>query len=98
MTKIIWTSTALERVDEIVQYIADDNPNAALKWLDALFKKVDLIPSHPLSYRIAPEINNKLIREIVFRNYRVIFKVEKTVVTIMTVRHFKQILPVSDFS
>ena len=35
--KIIWSPLAIERVSEIAEYIALDNPVAAEKWVDDIF-------------------------------------------------------------
>ena len=31
--KVEWSPLALERVDDIAQYIAQDNPEAAVRWV-----------------------------------------------------------------
>ena len=35
--KIIWSPLAIARLEEISDYIARDNPSAAIKWLDSVF-------------------------------------------------------------
>ena len=39
--KIVWSPLALERVEDIAQYIAEDKPDAAVKWVDELFFTVE---------------------------------------------------------
>ena len=62
---------AVERVQEISDYIAYDNPSAAAKWIDSVFDKVDPVKNNPEMGRIVPEIGVPSIREIVFSNYRI---------------------------
>ncbi|WP_205620250.1 type II toxin-antitoxin system RelE/ParE family toxin [Salinivibrio socompensis] len=31
--KIVWSPLALERVEDIARYVAEDNPAAAVQWL-----------------------------------------------------------------
>jgi len=94
--KIIWSPLAIERVTEIAQYIARDNPTAAQKWIETIFSKVELLQSSPASGRIVPEVNRKEIREIIFGNYRIVYRTDPKNISIFTVRHGRQILPVDE--
>ena len=94
--RIIWSPLAVERTAEIAEYISRDNPTAAKKWIDTFFSKVEQLKSFPESGRIVPEINSTDFRELIYGNYRIIYRVEKTQVSILTVRHGKQILPIDE--
>ncbi len=94
--KLIWSPLAVERVSEIAKYIAQDKPAAAEKWVDNIFNLVERLTEFPESGRVVPEINDKTFREIISGNYRIIYKLEKSKVLILTVRHGKQILPVEE--
>jgi len=94
--KIIWSPLAVERTSEIAGYITIDNPSAAKSWVEKVFEKVDLLKLSPEMGREVPEISRKEIREIIFGNYRIIYRIEKTKLSILTVRHGKQILPVDE--
>jgi len=45
---------------------------------------------------IVPEIGNDQFREIIYGNYRIIYRVEKKQESIMTIRHGNQILPIDE--
>jgi toxin ParE1/3/4 len=94
--KILWSPLAVDRVSEIAGYIARDNPVAAETWTDAVFEKVDALKAFPESGRIVPETDNKTIRKLIYGNYRIIYRLEEERVSILTVRHGKQILPVDE--
>jgi len=94
--RIIWSPLAVERTAEIAEYISRDNPTAAEKWIDTVFSKAEQLKSFPESDRIVPEINSKDFRELIYGNYRIIYRVEKTQVSILTIRHGKQILPIDE--
>ena len=94
--KIIWSPLAIDRVSEIAEYISLDNPTAAQKWIDNIFKKVGSLQFSPEIGRIVPEIERKEIRELIFGNYRIIYRFEKTNISILTIRHSKQILPTDE--
>ncbi len=94
--KIIWSRLAIDRVTEITNYIAKDKPTAAEKWVDKLFAKAENLASFPKSGRIVPEINRDQYREIIYGNYRIVYRIEEAQISILTVRHGKQVLPIEE--
>ena len=94
--KIIWSPLAIDRASEIAEYIALDKPSAADKWITTLFSKVEQLVSSPKIGRVVPEIGDEQFRELIYGNYRIIYRVEKRQVSILTIRHGKQILPIED--
>ena len=94
--RIIWSPLAIDRVSEIADYIAKDKPSAAEKWINTMFSKVEQLESSPEIGRIVPEINNNQFRELIYGNYRIIYRVGKKQISILTVRHGKQILPINE--
>ena len=94
--KIVWSPLAVDRVSEIAGYIAQDNPVAAESWINTVFKKVEDLKAFPESGRIVPETDNKTIRELIYGNYRIIYRLEEKRLSVLTVRHGKQVLPVDE--
>lgn len=94
--KILWSPLAVERASTISDYIAQDNPTAAAKWIETIFKKVEQLKVSPQSGRVVPEVNSKEIRELIYGNYRIIYRVENKQISILTIRHGKQILPTDE--
>lgn len=91
--KIVWSPLALERVNEIADYLAENSVEAARVWLMDIFGAVDRLKEFPESGRLVPEVKRPNVRELIFKNYRVIYRVERKQVSILTVRHSKQRLP-----
>jgi plasmid stabilization system protein ParE len=60
--KIFWSPLAIDRSSEIVDYIAQDKPSAAEKWISTVFSKVEQLKSSPEIGRIVPELNNAQFR------------------------------------
>lgn len=89
--KVEWSPLALQRVGDIVQYIAQDDPDAAARWATELFDTVERLSDFPQSGRIVPEVGIHRIREVIFGAYRVIYSVRGKV-EILTVRHGSQLL------
>lgn len=94
--KIIWSPLAIDRTTEIAEYIARDNPSAARIWIETLFDKVELLKSSPKSGRVVPETHREDIRELIYGNYRIIYRVEENKISVLTVRHGTQILPLEE--
>ena len=96
--KIVWSPLAIERMSDIAQYIAQDNPDATAKWINKVFKKVGRLNDFPKSGRKVPETKRTDILEIFYGNYRIIYRLRQNEISILTVRHGKQILPQEDIS
>jgi plasmid stabilization system protein ParE len=64
--------------------------------VDAVFEKVEILKSNPEVGRILPELGKDAVRELIFGNYRIIYTFTKKQISILTVRHFKQILPTEE--
>lgn len=90
--KVVWAPLAIERAYEAANYIAQDKPEAALKWLDGLFKVTDRLERFPNSGRIVPEISSEEFREVIYRSHHVVYRIAKTSVSILTVRSSVQLL------
>lgn len=94
--KLFWSPLALERLTEIAAFIAQDDLLTAEKWIEKIFTAVGRLRQFPDSGRVVPEIGMNEFREVIFGNYRIIYRKEVEMVAILTVRHGKQVLPVDD--
>jgi len=94
--KIIWSPLAQQRVKKIAEYIAEDNLGAAQKWIHSIYDSVKRLEDFPESGRIVPEFGKRQIREILFGDYRIIYRLDKETVKILTVRHGRQLLRIQE--
>ncbi len=94
--KIEWSPLAVERVTVIAEYIALDKPSVANKWANEIFDYVEKISDFPELGRIVPEMKNPNYRELLKGNYRIIYRIGDTKISILTVRHGMQILPIDE--
>ena len=94
--KVIWTELAVEKLEEFADYIALDKPLAALKWIEKIQKSVNKLVKFSQICREVPEIKRADIREIIEGNYRIIYRVEPELISILTIRHGKQLLNKND--
>jgi toxin ParE1/3/4 len=92
MVKIEWTPIAYEDLESIFSFIAKDSIFYAHKQIDTLVAKVDVLHEHPIIGRMVPEFNDKLIRELIEGNYRIVYKIDKEDIFILRVHHASKIL------
>jgi len=96
--KIIWSRVAIERIEDIVSVIAEDKPAASKKWKTTIYQKVQRLQKFPKSGRKVPETNRDEIREIIYKNYRIIYRIESKRISILTVRHDRQLLNIDEIA
>ena len=65
MTPLIWTRRAIEDVQSIQQFIAQDSPHYAQLITQRLIASVERLPALPQSGRMVPEINDLSVREVI---------------------------------
>ena len=94
--KLVWSPLALTQAEEIASYIAEDNLSAAERWLAGLFDEVERLVDYPESGRHVPEIRRSEVRELVYGEYRIIYRIRTVMVAILTVRHGRRLLSEGD--
>lgn len=91
MAKLEWRQQARNDLLAIIDYISDDNPDAAQQLKDEIVHKVTALLLHPRLYRPG---RVETTREMVVRNnYVVIYHESATVITILRVLHAAQQWP-----
>ncbi len=83
--KVVWTSEAFSKLDEIESFIAQDSQKRASVFIDSLLEKGDLIGSFPDIGRVVPELSRSEIREILVGNYRIVYRQTPEHIEILTV-------------
>lgn len=94
--KIKWSPLAVERLTSIINFISEDKPIAASNLSTPIFNAVERLIDFPQSGRMIPELDSPKFREILVKNYRVIYTVIEDVVYILTIRHQVQLLNLKD--
>ena len=84
--KLIWTKEALEQLIEIDEFISKDSRERAAKFVDEIIEHAEsTLPNGPYIGRIVPEIDNPDIRELIFKKYRIVYRITKNKIEILTV-------------
>ena len=88
---LLWTAAATADLLAIVDYISDDNPDAALALMDEIESKVARLPAHPQRCRAGRLAGT---RELVVRpNYIVVYAETPAAVTVLRVLRAAQMWP-----
>jgi plasmid stabilization system protein ParE len=84
---IIWTESAANDLQRIVEYIAIDSENYAVAFYDAAREIADSLSTFSNRGRVVPEINNPTIREVFIHRYRLMYQVYDSEVIVLAIIH-----------
>ncbi len=90
---IVWTDAAVSDLDQIVDFIAQENPKTAQKILDTVREQVGKLADFPLRGRVVPEFEKlglHLFREMIIPPWRIVFRVTESHVYILAVIDTRQ--------
>ena len=97
MAEVRWTPQALDDLEAVCLFIARDAPPVAAIFAQQAFGATNRLVGFPESGRIVPEMNDSNFREIMFGNYRLIYRLRSGDVEILTVHHGARLLSVEPF-
>jgi plasmid stabilization system protein ParE len=75
---------------EIGRYIAADRPEAAVRWVQALFASAASLAKQPRRGRKVPELDRPDLRQLQHGSHRLINRIDRKRIVILTVRHGRQ--------
>ena len=77
--KIVWSDAAIADLQEVCAYVAQDDPQAALRLGRGILEHVHVLESFPFIGPTYPRGAKGTLREIVFRSYRIFYDVSDPV-------------------
>lgn len=93
MVKIVWTEVSIKDLKEIFDFIAEDSVRYASITTLKIYQYAHKISINPYLGRTVPEFNDKLIREIIQGNYRIIYRIKSELqVDILRIHHSARLL------
>jgi plasmid stabilization system protein ParE len=84
---VIWADPALDDLRAIGDYIESRSPGNARRFCLDLYESSDRLRNFPRSGQAVPEFGLDHIREILFGNYRIIYRVADGACYVMAVIH-----------
>jgi toxin ParE1/3/4 len=73
--KVIISPSAQSDLSDIVAYVARHNPEAALRLGNALIARAEFLGQFPEIGRVVPEFGRADLREMIYRSYRIIYRI-----------------------
>ena len=77
MGKVRWTEKASSNLQAIYEYIAKDSKTYAARFIKSLIKATTKLEQMPFCGRIVPELEDYGFREVIFQNYRIVYRLVK---------------------
>jgi len=90
--EVIWSENALDDLESIATYIEKDSLHYAKAVVGTFFEKTDILIDFPLLGRVVPEYNESSIRELFIYSYRLIYQVNSSHISILTIIHGKKLI------
>jgi toxin ParE1/3/4 len=87
MGEITWSRSSFKDLKQIFDYISRDSEVYAIRLIERLIARVDILEDFPLSGRIVPEKEDKTIRELIEGNYRIFYQVSDDKIFILRIHH-----------
>ena len=94
--KVLWTENAIEDLLAIKEYISEDSPDRAESWILELFNSGESLVSLSTRGRIVPEFKQADLRELLIDNYRLVYRIKKASIEIITVFEAHRLLNKTD--
>jgi len=87
MVRVKWTNNTLEELDDIAIFISKDSPKYAKILMNQIFEMASHLEQFPKLGRKVPEYNDPNLREIIYKNYRIIYLIKEDQLEIISVIH-----------
>lgn len=92
MVKIEWLEFANEDLVQIYNYIYRDSIYYSIKTVNDILNLVDNLKTSPYMGRKVPEYDMENQRELIYKSYRIIYKIESGRVFIRRIWHTSRLL------
>lgn len=76
MAALRWTAEAERWLEDIYQYIAEDNPGAAAEVVEGIYQKAQLLKTFPLLGHKLEAWSEREVRVLLYGHYRIAYLVK----------------------
>ena len=95
MAKLVWTEEALRWLEDIFEYIAQDNPDAAARTVQGIYDRAQALIQNPEMGERYPR-SERHVRILLYEHYRIAYLVKPERVEVLGV--FRGALDISRYS
>ncbi len=82
-----WSPKAVSNLEEICNYIEKDSAYYASLFAKKIVGLIDTIPQFPRAGRVVPEYSDEDLREKIYGNYRIVYRIKGETVEIVAICH-----------
>lgn len=84
---VIWAASARDALDDVIEYIARDSPQAARRVLQEALRTAASLATLSERGRVVPELNDPTTRELLVFQYRLLYHVADQRILIVAFLH-----------
>lgn len=88
--KVAWSAEAVADLEALAGYIAKDSAFYAAAFIQEVLDTARTLNRFPQRGRTVPELDNPSIRELLVREYRIIYSIEEARIIILAIVHGKR--------
>ncbi len=89
---IRWSPRSVRHLEKLCEYISQDSEEYASIFAKKIVAIVRTIPDFPESGRIVPEYNDPALREKIYGNYRIIYRLKSGMAEIVAICHGSRLI------
>jgi len=90
---IVIAESAYADLEDIENYISQDSPHIARKFINRIFDKIDQLYQYPSFGKPVPEIGDRTVRELLLNKYRIIYQIiDERNINIIRIVHGSRLL------
>lgn len=87
-----WSPKAASNLEEICEFIGEDSAHYAFLFARKVVALVKTLPVFPESGRIVPEYGDPNLREKIYNNYRIVYRIREDAIEIVAICHGARLL------
>lgn len=89
---VIWTSNARIKLQSIQEFISENNPKNARRWVAETIEKTKSLETHPYLGRVFSRFHHEYVRELLVKSYRIIYRIDETSssIFILTIANYRE--------
>jgi len=90
--KIVRSRKYTQSLQDVLRFIALDSTQRALRFKDELDKHINDLDNMPFKFRKSIYFENENIRDLIFKGYTIVYKIEneKQTITIIGIRNTQE--------
>src|SRR6056297_2382558 len=92
MVEIRWSLQAADELEEICVYFDNNSPHYAKLFAFKIIESIQKLKNFTKIGRIVTEIENPEIRELFYKSYRIIYRIQQDCIEIVSIFHGSRII------